>query len=78
MQTDTIRGTYGSGYTPCSIFTAFDGMLTWYCVEGSQNVNAVIGHIEDGADVETLPDVDGFTWVEPISFEEDLQPAVEA
>lgn len=79
MKTNTLSGTYGSGKTPCQVFTATDrNSLTWYAVEGSSNVNATWEEITDGVDVETVADVDTFTWPAGIDSEETLVEAVEA
>ena len=79
MQTNTISGTYGSGQTPCNVFIATGrNGLTWYAVEGSSNVNATWEELTDGADVETVEDVDTFTWPAGIDSEETFVEAVEA
>lgn len=79
MKTNTLSGTYGSSMTPCQVFTATDrNGLTWYAVEGSANVNATWEEITDGVDVETVADVDNFTWPDGIDSEETLVEAVEA
>lgn len=70
----TINGTYGSGKTPCSIFE-HDG---WYCVEGSKIVNLASCEIGEGVDVETIPDLDCFTWSDEINSEDELLEAIEA
>ena len=79
MNTSTIDGTYGSGSTPCQIFTETrqDG-LTWYAIEGSANVNATHATLDDGVDVETIEDVDAFTWSNGIDSEETLHEAIDA
>ena len=77
MKTNTISGTYGSGKTPCDIFTATQrNGLTYYAVEGSCNVNATYDELTEGIDVETVPDVDTFTWPKGIHSESDLETAV--
>ena len=79
MQTNTLSGTYGSGKTPCQVVTATDrNGLTWYAVEGSSNVNATREELTDGIDVETVEDVDTFTWPAGIDSEETLVKAVES
>lgn len=79
MKTNTVRGTYGSALTPCDIITATDRKgLTWYAVEGSCNVNATWQEITEGTDVETVEDVDTFTWPAGIDSEETLIEAIEA
>ena len=79
MKTNTLRGTYGSGKTPCEVFTATDRHgLTWYAVAGSCNVNATYEELEDGVDVETVSDVDAFTWPDGVESEEGLIEAIES
>jgi hypothetical protein len=79
MKTNTISGTYGSGKTPCQIFTATTrNGGTWYAVEGSANVNLTYDTLTDGVDVETVPDEDTFTWPSGIDSEETLVEAIEA
>lgn len=79
MKTDTIPGTYGSNHTPCDVFTLETPTgATWYAVEGSQNVNLSPEPLAPGVDVETVPDVDAFTWPDGIHSESDLAAAVEA
>ena len=79
MKTDTIKGTYGSGKTPCLVFTATDrNGATWYAVEGSANVNRTMEDLENGVDVETVADFDSFTWPAGIDSEETLREAIEA
>lgn len=79
MKPTTIRGTYGSGKTPSDIHTAEnrDGS-TWYAVDGSQNVNLSPYPLEDGIDVEEIPDIDAFTWPRGIHSLEDLEEAIDA
>jgi hypothetical protein len=79
MKTNTISGTYGSGKTPCQIFTATTrNGRTWYAVEGSSNVNLTYDTLTDGVDVETVADDDAFTWPAGIDSEETLAEAIEA
>jgi len=79
MKLNTIAGTYGSGQTPCNVITAekSDGS-TWYAVEGSQNVNLSPEPLKWGVDVETIADVDAFTWPDGVNTEEELEAAIEA
>jgi len=72
-----ITGFYGSQNTPCTVFayTLFSG-LTWYCVEGSVNVNATYSDIANGVDVELIDDVDMFTASTPIESIEQLENEV--
>ena len=76
--TDTISGAYGSNQTPCEVITLQTGEYTWYAVDGSQNVNLAPELLSDGVDVETIQDVDAFTWPDGINSESDLINAVEA
>jgi len=78
MRTNTITGIYGSGKTPCEIFTAEARGGTWYVIEGSSNVNFTYNELEDGVDVETVSDADCFTWSSGINSEEELEEAIEA
>lgn len=75
--TKTVQGYYGSGNTPCDILVCNDGQINWYCVDGSEIVNATYEEIELGCNIETLYDIDVFTWSSPIESEEELENAVE-
>ena len=77
--TFTVSGFYGSAHTPCDVICAksIDGG-TWYAVEGSVNVNCTYDEIDNGVNVETLSDVDCFTWPDGINSEQELEDAVEA
>lgn len=76
---EEISGTYGSGRTPCTVFCLDDRHgNTWYAVEGSVNVNLTPDNVADGVDVETLCDIDMFTWPDGISGLEELERAVAA
>jgi hypothetical protein len=78
-KTNTIQGTYGSGKTPCRVFTlSHRSCQQWYAVEGSRNVNLSPVTLEDGQDVEEIPDIDAFTWPDGVNSEEELAAAVEA
>lgn len=56
------RGTYGSEFTPCTVFVAEDYTgARWYVVEGAAVVNCTYCDILQGVDVEELPDHDCFT-----------------
>lgn len=78
-RTSTVKGYYGSGNTPCLIFTCEDesGSGYWYAVEGSVNVNHSYDPMPLGTDVETIADDDSFTAASPILSEEELEAAVE-
>ncbi len=79
-KTRTIKGTYGSDQTPCDVLV-YDRRngLSWYCVEGSVNVNCTDAEmLIDGVDVETVEDYDFFTWIDGVSTEDELTEAVES
>lgn len=59
-----VEGTHGNQNTPTTVFVAemSDGGK-WYVCEGSQNVNLTYDEINDGVDVELLPDSDCFTGI---------------
>lgn len=78
-RTSTVKGYYGSGNTPCLIFTCEDesGSGYWYTVEGSVNVNHSYDPMPLGTDIETIDDDDTFTAASPILSEEELEAAVE-
>lgn len=77
VKTKTVQGTHGGALPPCKVFVASDRHgLNWYAVEGSQNVNATYEDLDNGVDVETLNDVDTFTWFGDIDSEETLELAV--
>ena len=79
MKFNTISGTYGSGKTPCQVFTATDrNGRTWYAVEGSCNVNRTYEELQPGVDVETVSDFDSFTWPDGVHDEDELEKAIEA
>ena len=74
-----IQGTYGSNYTRCTVFCAeMSNGATWYVCEGSVNVNCTFDELIECQDVETLDDVDCFTWQDGINSLNDLETAVEA
>ena len=73
----TINGTYGSNKIKCEVFVYENRSGSWYCVEGSKNVNYTFDEILDGVDVEELNDVDAFTWSSSIESYEELVEAVE-
>lgn len=77
-RTGTISGTYGSGRTPCTVYTYGSPFGTWYAVEGSSNVNHTTEELSDGVNVEEVSDDDAFTWPDGIYSEEDLESAVNA
>lgn len=75
----TIQGTYGSGQTPTDIFTYENrNGTTWYVCEGAAIVNLSPEPLTEGIDVETIPDIDVFTWDTGINSEDELTEAVEA
>jgi len=49
-----------------SIFVHRENGGTWYCVQGSLNVNFTQDHVSDGVNVETLRDTGTYTEQEPI------------
>jgi len=76
--TRTTQGYYGMSHNPCDVICFdVDRGGTWYAVEGSQNVNFTYEEVGLGVDVETLNDVDAFTWPDGIHCEDDLEVAVE-
>jgi len=77
MKLREVSGTHGSGKTPCTVFVAvsFYGW-SWYCVDGSKNVNCTYDPIEYGVDVEALSDIDTFTAGAPIESLKDLETAI--
>lgn len=78
MKTFEVNGTYGSQFTPCTVFVVQQGQKKWYACEGSVNVNCTLDDIQDGIDVEELIDVDMFTWPKGIHSLKDLELAVES
>jgi len=74
--TNTITGTYGGSHTPCNIFTANDTYMTWYCVEGSKNVNCTYETLEDGCNVEEIQDIDTMTAGSEIYSEAELEALI--
>lgn len=77
MRNFELTGYYGSGKTPCTIFTLeLSNGNTWYAVEGSVNVNCTDHEVHDGINVEDISDIDSFTAAAPINSKEDLEEAV--
>jgi hypothetical protein len=74
----TIRATYGSYQTPCTLYVLPVRKGWWYAVEGSQNVNCTPEEPSEGCDIEELSDIDTFTWPKGINCEETLEAAVDA
>ena len=75
FNTTTVRGTYGSGRTPCLVYVLRRAHGAWYAVDGSRNVNFTPAddRLEHGVNVEELPDSDYFYAREPIESEDDLE-----
>jgi len=75
-----IEGTYGSELTPCNVFCyeQYSGK-TWYAVEGSDNVNMSAFSLFDqhGVDVETIEDIDHFSWPDGVNSLDELEKAVD-
>jgi hypothetical protein len=75
----SISATYGSQNTPCTVFVYEQSNgNSYYTVEGSQIVNLTIERLTDGVNVETVEDIDCFTWSKPIESLEELETAVES
>jgi hypothetical protein len=75
--TNTYQGFYGSGNTPCDIFTMESNDGIWYAVDGSCTVNLAPYDTEfDGINVEEIQDLDAFTWPDGINSEDELEFAV--
>lgn len=83
-RTYTIEGSYGHlDPNPATILCAeMSNGGTWYCVEGSENVNFTYdffdGLMPEGQNVEELVDFDCFNWTGSINGLEELVEAVEA
>lgn len=78
MKLFEVQGTYGSGKTKATILVAEErNGDSWYCVEGSVNVNKTSEPITHGVDVEELSDFDMFTAGSPIETLEELEAAIE-
>lgn len=87
MKTKEVNGTYGSQETACTVLVCEnrrDGS-SWYCIEGSVNVNLTFDEISEGVDIEQLNDVDieqlndvdMFTSSSAITTVEDLESAIQ-
>ena len=78
MKTKEVNGTYGSQKTPCTVLVCQnrDGS-SWYCADGSLNVNLTFDEISEGVNIEQLNDVDMFSWSSAITTVEDLENAIE-
>lgn len=77
MRAFEISGTYGSGYTPCTVFCIDTGGGTWYCVEDSKNVNFTYEELQDGVDVETVSDDDHFYSDKPVASLAEFEQMIE-
>lgn len=77
MKTYSISATYGSQSTPCTVFVYESPAGYWYVVEGGTVVNLTIERLTDGVNVETVEDIDCFTWSKPIESLEELEITVE-
>jgi len=77
MKLYETQGYYGSGHTACTVLCAETAGGTWYCVEGSKNVNFTYEDVGLGVDVELLPDCDTFTAGESIESLDQLELAIE-
>ena len=74
-----LNGSYGSGQTEDTILVAeMSDDSSWYCVEGSTNVNRTMEELEDGVWVEELDDFDTFTASKPVESLDDLEREVES
>jgi|SanBayMetagenome_1026888.scaffolds.fasta_scaffold01246_10 hypothetical protein len=78
MRENIINGTYGSSHTPCSILVYEDKMKggSWYCVEGSKNVNFTYQELKSSVDVELIEDIYYFTNDSEIETIDELIAAV--
>lgn len=79
MKSYTVSGFYGCNkeQNKADVFVYEINGLHWYCIDGSQNVNATYNPIEEGVDVEILEDVDTFTTLFPVESLEDLEQEVD-
>ena len=69
-----FTGTYGSGNTETTVYTATDSKgATWYACDGSLNVNRTYDEVADGVNAEELSDFDMFTASKPVESLEDLE-----
>jgi len=73
-----ISGFYGSGNTPCTVlvYTPWAGS-SWYCVEGSKNVNLTSEYLENGVNVEGIEDYDTYTSSEGIETLDQLESFID-
>ncbi|NIP51165.1 MAG: hypothetical protein GWN00_32295, partial [Aliifodinibius sp.] len=72
-----IKATYGGSRTPCDLYVCECDGVSWYAVEGSQNINATYEYLEHGVDIETLEDHDTAQADSPIESLEQLIAEVE-
>ena len=77
MKLHTVNGYYGSGNSESEIYVASTSRGNWYVVAGSVNVNFTPADVDDGVNVEELPDTDMFTAGAPINSEEELEAAID-
>lgn len=78
MRLFTVNGTYGSNQTPTEVFCATNFNGTYYVADGGLTVNLTLDDVCDGVDIETLNDVDCFTWATPIYGLSELEQAIKA
>jgi len=72
----SISATYGSQNTPCTVFVYEAPAGYWYVVEGATIVNLTL--MPPSGNVETIEDIDCFTWSKPIESLEEFETVVES
>jgi hypothetical protein len=80
MELFEIKGKRGlkNPQTTTVLCATTSGNAVWYVVKGGTIVNLTFDDVNNGVDVETLKDMDCFTWDKPINTLKQLQKAIQA
>lgn len=78
MNYKEISGFYGSQKTPCDVFVCETGNGNWYVAQGGVTINKTIRDLDDGVNVEEIPDYTCFTVKSAVETMEQFMHAIEA
>lgn len=76
MNNYEVSGFYGTR-NAATIFVSERRNYTWYCVEGSTNINKTTEEIKDGINIESVHDIDYLSADNPVNSIEDLLQEVD-